>query len=264
MNFNEKTTILFAFLAAVLFIITVTFGILIIYQQQQINLIESKSRLVATPVNPDMISYADIRIARLEARVDEMVYPKIDYYAYGDSLTDPSDNYLIQMESEFAPGAVALSSTDGGGKSSKWGADYVNVHFRNNTDIFVYMFTNDAQIGLSSDQSIENYLKIHDYVTSRGAIAVPCIPILSQRNWSLAYTLQNQSAWYHALESAFDRRGIFYVKMYDALDSQPNNGRLDDINLTDISDGVHPDPEGHRKMGKYLWVRLSERYGPPV
>lgn len=249
-------------LVAGLFIITILFGSLIAYQQMQIRFLDQL--LHPGPVqivDHDQISGSDVRIARLEKRVDELTYPSIDFYAYGDSLTNNPDNYLVQMARDHSPGSVVLFNDDGSGRTSRWGAEYIGEHYRNNTRFFVYMFTNDGH-SRTTEETIQNYLKIYDYATERGSIAVPCIPVLTSRNWSRAYDQANQTARILALEAALDARGIWYVKLYDALDSQSGNGRPDDINITDIPDGSHPDTSGHKKLGEYLWRRLAEKYGP--
>jgi lysophospholipase L1-like esterase len=83
--------------------------------------------------------------------------------------------------------------------------------------------------------------------------------ILTSRPWNSEYTLENQTRRINSLQNALDERGIFYVKMYDALDSQPFNGRLDAYNDTYLLDGVHPDQNGHTKMAQYLWISLNKQ-----
>ncbi|MDD1668660.1 MAG: hypothetical protein LUO97_02560, partial [Methanomicrobiales archaeon] len=93
-----------------------------------------------------------------------------------------------------------------------------------------------------------------------GSMAIPCIPLLTRRPGSLEYDLGNQTTRMKALESAFDQKGIFYVKMYDALDTHPFNERLDGINTTYMPDGMHPDQLGQHMMARYVWNELLKKY----
>lgn len=195
--------------------------------------------------------------------MDVLTSPKIDYYAYGDSITratgddrylnpDGSGAYIIQMVREFNLNATALHNVDGGGMDSSWGVANLRTHYINNTSVFVYMFTNDANDNLTVNQTIDNYIVIYDYVTSQGTKAVPCIPILRCSN-KVAYSLKNQTERNMALESALTSRGIKFVRMYNAL-----NGGKGDINTTYLYDGVHPSNEGQKIMGEYLWAQLVQ------
>lgn len=178
------------------------------------------------------------------------------------------------------PDAIALFNTDGIYRNSTWARINIPWHYNTSMKYFIYMFTNDGNtvfypyppggIGGPLEEdfpvnlTVENYLAIYDYVKANGTVPVPMIPIITVRGVS-AYSVENQTARINALESAFEQRGIFYVKMYDALDAEPMNGRPDfyrEINETKIAfvDGIHPTEAGYRIMGDYLWTQLKEYY----
>jgi lysophospholipase L1-like esterase len=190
----------------------------------------------------------------------------IDFYAYGDSVTratgdqlspDGSDNYVLQMVKDYDPNATAMHNFDGGGMDSQWGVEHLDSHYTKNMKVFVYMFTNDPQTGLKVTDTVQDYLTIYYYVSNNGTIAIPCMPILQSRaGYPFTYSIEWQSDRIRVIESEFDKRGIYYVKMYDALDSVPGNGQIDDINTTFMPDGVHPNSTGQRIMGQYLWEHI--------
>jgi hypothetical protein len=210
-------------------------------------------------------------------------YSRIDFYAYGDSITAPEYCYIQQMVEQFLPGEVALHNTDGTYRNSTWARNNIPWHYNKSMKYFVYMFTNDGntlfhpyppggiggevQEDFPINLTVENYLAIYEYVKANGTTPIPMIPIITQRGSGgasyNAYTIENLTTRIHALESAFDQRGIFYVKMYDALDSIPWNGKPDDYNWTAqylMPRGVHPTVEGHKIMAEYLWTQLSKHY----
>lgn len=267
---------------ALVSIIAILLAIIICIQQYQIISVEQHNFELAsafranqnnTATKMDFIEVTidnqKAKIANLESQVDILEYNKIDFYAYGDSITratgeglnpDGSDVYILQMTRQYLPGSIALHNSDGGGMDSQWGATNVKYHYGQNMRFFVYMFTNDAAYGLPINKTVENYLTIYNVVKQKGTIPVPCIQILTYRPTSLDYNLENQTTRIHALESAFYNSGIFYVKMYDALDSIPDNGQVDAINTTFMPDGVHPNKTGQQVMAEYLWSEISQRY----
>lgn len=192
----------------------------------------------------------------------------VEFYAYGDSIIsaydagnlaqDGSDAFVLQMVNTSLPGKIAIHSMDGSGKTSLWGWENIETHYNKNARIFVYMFTNDPS-EMSINQTIEYYILIHNYVNKNSTVGIPIIPILTNRPYA-AYNLSNQKIRIKELESALEKQNIYYIKMYDALDSVPNNGVPDEINTTYLSDNVHPNKEGQRIMGQYLWSKLKNKY----
>lgn len=260
-------------------VIAILLAIMICFQQYQIIQIEQQNGELASSLKTYECNTAivwtnvdnqETRIDNLESQVDILEYNKIDFYAYGDSITratgveglnpDGSDSYISQMTREFLPGSIALHNFDGGGMDSQWGAANIKYHYSRNMRFFIYMFTNDGETNLTANQTIDDYLTIYNFVKQNGTIPIPCIPILTKRSGYLSYTLENQTASIQSLESALDSRSIFYVKMYDALDSIPDNGQFDAINITYLPDGIHPNKTGQQLMAGYLWNAISQRY----
>lgn len=214
----------------------------------------------------------------------------IDFYAYGDSITranttftsiseiplvlgyyitlskttrdlpqDGSGSYINQMVKYHDPNATVFHNMMTGCKSTKCAYDGLGTVYNKNTKYFVYMFaTNDNYYGMTINDTIGNYTKIYDYISRNGTIPVPCIPPLS--NDTSVFPISEQIERIHAMESAFDSRGIFYVKMYDVFDSIPYNGKVDDISICYQPDSTHPNLQGQKMMGDYLWNKLSEKY----
>jgi len=216
-------------------------------------------------------STEDDRFFALQNRLRFFEDSKIDFYAYGDSITraagsddlspDGSDSYIVQMVTMNAPQFTALNNMDGGGMNSSWGVEVLPSHYDKKIRYFVYMFTNDGWTNIPDNETVRNYLAIYDYVHRRGSIPVPCMPVFSKRPSSSEYTVENQTRRIQILESALDERGISYIKMYDALDSVPMNGIPDDIDTTYMADGVHPGREGQKILGQYLWQELLKNPG---
>jgi len=214
----------------------------------------------------------------------------IDYYAYGDSITranttsydaldvnfnpdpttryeydlheDGSDSYINQMVKYHDPDAIAFHNMISGCKTTKCAYEGLDTVYQKRMKYFIYMFATDDFIFAVNDMTVNDtityYLKIYDYITANGSVAIPCIPPLVNDIWIPPADRQIERI--HAMESAFDARGIFYVKMYDALDSIPGNGEIDGLNTTYQPDGAHPNLTGHRIMGDYLWEQMSKRY----
>jgi hypothetical protein len=52
--------------------------------------------------------------------------------------------------------------------------------------------------------------------------------------------------------SAFESYSIKYVPLYDAIDTIPWNGQIDEYDVTFYSDAAHPNTAGHAAMGTLL------------
>jgi hypothetical protein len=214
----------------------------------------------------------------------------IDYYAYGDSITranvtsyetfdvnfipnttsryeydlheDGSDSYINQMVTYHDPDATAFHNMISGCKTTKCGYEGLDTIYKKRMKYFIYMFVTNDNVFLVNDMTVNdtiNYtMKTYDYIAANGSVAIPCIPPLVNDIWVIP--IDQQIERIHAMESAFDARGIFYVKMYDALDSIPGNGEVDGINTTYQPDGTHPNLTGQRILGDYLWEQMSKRY----
>jgi lysophospholipase L1-like esterase len=199
----------------------------------------------------------------------------IDFYAYGDSITGSTlnkDCYVEQMADMFYPDAIASRNHDGSGRTTDWAVQNLQAHYKSGTRYFFYMFTNDgwrdetgnfAKTDFPINKTVDNYMAIYNYVKANGTTPIPLLPIITPRFNGVYYNVSLQQDRIRALEAEFDRRGIFYVKMYDALDSSPGNGIPDCYNGYDqffFDDGVHPNVIGNRIMAEYLWIQISQRF----
>jgi len=193
------------------------------------------------------------------------------YYAFGDSITrgtgyadlDPSgrDCYLLQMVRQYHPDASADHNMDGGGKSSSWGAAQIGLHLRPGTKIFIIMFgTNDERI--DPEVTADNLIAMKDYIEAHGADAVLCIPPLEREQPGIPGSSQeSQQRRIAVVEGILASRNVIFVRMYDAIDSIPDNGQLDDLaGEYYADDGIHPNREGHRRMAEMLWQHLQAHH----
>jgi hypothetical protein len=196
----------------------------------------------------------------------------VNYYAYGDSITgadtvggdlapDGSDSYISQMVQLYSPSSLADYNLDGGGADSTWGLANLPSHYRlsNNetyNPVYVIEFgVNDYD--LDPDITAGNLISMRNFLTGNGTQSIILMPTLYYEEGSLNFTIENQTSRITVIQNLLDAGGVPYVKMYDALDSIPNNGALDGFNGTNyIPEGttqIHPNKMGQRLMAEYLW-----------
>ena len=172
---------------------------------------------------------------------------QIDYYGYGDSISAPDDMYVMQMRDIYDLSATADHNTDGSGQMSCWGFDNITSHYNKSIREFIYMFTNDEFHLYTPELTAYCYTRIYTYVSANGTLAVPVLATLRTGNQS------EQAQYLQIVGQLLDMEGVPYVKMYDAIDSEPGNGLLDGFNATNYVDGVHPTSAAQRLMADYLW-----------
>lgn len=189
------------------------------------------------------------------------------YYAYGDSITratgccgldyDGSDSYIMQMRDKYDVNKSADHNFDGGGQTSTWGLNNLHMHYHPGNEYFIFMFgANDCiKGGPPPSVTANNLVEIYNRTYSNGSTPILCLQTLMSPG-SVSYSIQKLSI--NAIISICETYSISYVKMFDAIDSIPWNGRLDDWNSNFFSgDNIHPDVAGHKEMSKFLWFFIN-------
>lgn len=171
------------------------------------------------------------------------------YYAYGDSITAPDDAYINQMVKAYDPDAKVSRNTDGSGMTSEWAVKNMDLYYKSEYTFFIIEFgTNDE--GLPSADNLE---LMYNYVKSQGSTPIILIPTLRDGNKGTIWDYETHSARIKRIETQLTLKKLPFVKMYDAIDAIPNNGRLDGFNHSNQPDAVHPNTKGHKMMADTLW-----------
>jgi PKD repeat protein len=181
---------------------------------------------------------------------------------YGDSITLDNDWYGKQMQQMYEPQYQADHNVDGSGKSSTWLlANIGNFYSPLMKEFIPLVGNNDIRNNINGTVTGINIDGICRYVEANGTT---CYPMM--------HTLENVTLWGDSspnitiTEAYLTAHGRSYTKLYDALDSIPNNGIMDDFNGTYMPDGVHPNYTGHTQMANYDWNNLfnfSSQFTPP-
>ena len=189
------------------------------------------------------------------------------YFAYGDSITratgccnldiDGSDCYIMQMRDTYDVTKSVNHNFDGGGQTSTWGLNNFNSHYNVGNDYFVFMFgANDClNGGMPPSVTANSMVEIYNRSYANGSTPMLCLQTLMSPS-SFSYSIQKSRII--ATMSLCENYSIPYVKMFDAIDSIPWNGRLDDWNSIFYGgDNVHPDATGHKEMSEFLWYFIN-------
>lgn len=204
----------------------------------------------------------------------------LTYYAYGDSITratggdlavDGSEAYIMQMTATHNATATADHNADGGSKTSGWGLANYASHGDSASHIFIMFGVNDRALGETGAATAQNLSWLYSNYTVAGFDSYILIepladPDLSDSEWT-EYT--NQYDNITIIKDFLYTYGVpnsSVVDIYDAIDSIPRNGVTDESNtsLKLSGDYVHPNAEGHRLMGEYLWDFLNDDIGSPI
>jgi len=202
----------------------------------------------------------------------------IEYYAYGDSITratggddlasNGTDVYLTQMVETHDAINTSDNNLDGGSTTSAWGLANFATHGQyEGTEperVFIMFGTNDRYYGLTGLQTAANLAGIYEGYTANGTSAYVLIHPLKSENGHEWNIYENQYSNITIIETNLTERGIPFVKMYDAIDSNPGNGSPDEVNSTLYYDSVHPNYEGHTLMGEFLWAYLEAEAPAPA
>lgn len=198
-----------------------------------------------------------------------------DYFAYGDSITTATDNdldpsgaesYVMQMRDENDPSALADHSFDGFGQSSQWGLDNYASYFPSsnpNQVILVEFGANDRRAdrgNLSAAVTASNLMQLHNQTQAHGQGWVGSSPLWQPdcteiQEWWLA--THHQEQWIEEVHARALRFDVRLLPIWDALDTDPMNGRVDAFNATHTADCIHPDVVGQGLLGAFYWFFLT-------
>ena len=197
-----------------------------------------------------------------------------DYFGYGDSIMradtcsgDPDSCFVVQMVETYDPTASKDHNTDGGGQTSTWGNSNKASNYNTNNDYFIFMFgaNDDSPIyygTMTIADHCDNMLDIYNYTSaekSGNSISIPCVTPLKQNDtggkpWN---NYPDITARMNGLMSACENFSVPYCKIFDAVDSEPYNGRIDYFDGTYFCDHVHPTDAGHAVLAEYMWKYIN-------
>ena len=189
------------------------------------------------------------------------------YYGYGDSIMEQADSFLVYMVQTYDPTNTSSLNNGGGGQNSTWGLahwhDYVEPG--NMTHLTIEQYgTNDCYYGAGDGDlrvepkvSAQNKLRMYNYSVENQTSDryFPCVP-------TLASNIADRPLWYqHAIiktnENNFRNFSVRYIKLYDAIDTVPWNGKLDEWDSSNYRDVVHPNTVGAYKMAALCWYIIN-------
>ncbi|HEC82417.1 MAG TPA: hypothetical protein ENI53_00845 [Thermoplasmatales archaeon] len=198
------------------------------------------------------------------------------YFAYGDSITravqgdlspDGMDCYIHQMNETYDPLNTADNNMDGGGKTSFWGLDNFASHYNpSNTYFFIFFGRNDLRdadgVSETKEQYASNMLEMYNRSVENGSITYLLLPLISlTEGYSSSprvVTHDMEIEWITYAQQQYEKFDVKYIKLYDAIDSDPWNGRIDTHNSSYFTtDGVHPNLSGHQAMAEFIWYFVS-------
>lgn len=189
----------------------------------------------------------------------------LTYYAYGDSITratggtlnpDGSDAYVIQMNKTHNATATADHNADGGSKTSGWGLVNYADHGDSADNIFIMFGANDRALGETGTATAQNLSWLYSNYTAAGFNSYILLEPLAAETADEWTTYENQYDNITIIKNFLFTDGVpnsSVVDMYDAIDSVPRNSIPDESNASLKIDYIHPNAEGHRLMGEYLW-----------
>lgn len=198
-----------------------------------------------------------------------------EYYAYGDSITratgggdldaSGSDVYIIQMNKTHDSGNLSEHNQDGGSMTSAWALGNYSTHPGTPypKKVFMMFGANDRILGYSGTWTADNLKLIAQNYTAQGSspyvlLSVLLRPLSDPDNSTYEWVhYNNQYDNITIIQNYLAGNSTNVVKMYDAIDSNPRNGVPDQVNVSLMYDYVHPNKEGHRLMGEYLWDYLQ-------
>jgi len=218
-----------------------------------------------------MNTLISINVAANSIGVNEGEY----YFGYGDSImrsmgygdcdVNVNDCFVNQMRDLYDISATVDHNIDGGGKTSWWGSSNFISHYSSENKYIIFMFgANDDQEIYEGYKSISDHvqsmLDIYNQILETGSTPILCITPLKQNNtkdkpWN---NYNDMTSRMQALMDTCENYSIPYVKIFDALDSNPGNGKIDYWDSKYYCDHVHPNKNGHRKMAEYLWIFINK------
>ena len=187
------------------------------------------------------------------------------YYGYGDSIMkgdhvgNPDRNVFIPLMVDlYDPNNVSERNVDGGGKDSKWAYETFSAHCYLRNYIIETFGVNDKRHGrLSGEESAQYKLQMYNYSVEGNSESyyMPCINVLgSPYRWE---SMKSQYDRIHKTEDLFNDYCIRFCPLYDAIDSDPWNGRVDNWDYIYYDDEVHPAINGNRLMADLLWYFIK-------
>jgi PKD repeat protein len=191
----------------------------------------------------------------------------MDWYAYGDSNTDatnegltPNDGslcYVFQMTANNNS-LTADHAIGGYGMLTDWGLENIEKYYPYPKNFIVMFGSNDAHIGVSAATAAQNVKNIYNYTTAHGSNTVICVPPLASDVGGY-YALAYQQSWLESFQS--NLAGYPVIKGYDATDTTPGNGEPEAINTSLFeSDGRHLNELGQVAHGNFIYSELSGKY----
>lgn len=194
-----------------------------------------------------------------------------DIFAFGDSLTvanggnlarDGSDSYVYALRDEILPNGTADHNMDGAGQSSAWGLQHVNKYLprEGRNKVFFFAFgandRRDFHGNLSAEETVANLAAIYEVVEPYADQVIIGVTVLHAcPSWDLPMLVQRQ--WLSDVEAGLAERGLPFVRLYDALDSNPGNEAPDAWEETHFADCIHPDMDGNAQLGAYIARHLA-------
>jgi len=169
----------------------------------------------------------------------------------------------MQMKDIYDPTKTADHNFDGSSKTSRWGLANFSSHYNASNKYFVFMFgVNDARtdsVGIPQSEYVSNMLEIYNRTLANDSIPILCIRTLANGIAAPGWGSHSvQVSQINAMQEACERYDIPYVKMYDAIDTHPWNGRIDDYNPYYYNnDTAHPNVTGHKAMAEFLWYFIN-------
>jgi PKD repeat protein len=176
----------------------------------------------------------------------------IDWAAYGDSTTlgnDAANNWVTLMKTRHNVSAVADRFTGGSGWYSTGGLMWITDYYNTSMVHFFPMFgVADSYYGLTGTQTGQNIDGICDAVEANGSTCHPMI-----HTQSSTYADPGGTANITLERNYLISQGRTPIDVWDAIDLVPNNGVINGVNESLLSDGTHPTNEAYILMADYVW-----------
>jgi hypothetical protein len=201
------------------------------------------------------------------------------YYGFGDSImratkggsdlaVDGSDCYVLYMQGLYDPSNNSGHNMDGGGKTTNWGYanwtenvtdwDWYVIEAFGVNDVF-YDGGNDADgYPCSASIAASNKLEMYNWSVENDSETryLPMILTLADGN-AANRARATQLKHINTTMNLLQNYSVRFVKLFDAIDTIPYNGRIDAWDTNFYHDQVHPQTNGHQAMGSFLWFFVN-------
>lgn len=182
------------------------------------------------------------------------------YYGYGDSnmratKCEVLNPFPILMQKKYNINANSSHNYDGGGKTTRWGLEKYSEHINNWAwTIFEAFGENDVITNVSIEECAFNKIEMYNRSIQNNS---------EHKYWCCIWTLYNfsdaetQKDYIEKTIEIFLDNGVPFIPLYDAIDTVPLNGKVDEPDEYFYCDKAHYNYLAVEKLADFCWRFIS-------